>query len=147
MSNPISSPIENDPTPANEGSHASVSQAARELREAAEGRVHEAVHNAEDKFRDTVHKAKDKSNEMKERAAESARHLRESATVKANALKDNASVHAKQIRDSASDQWDETRVKAKEFQVTAEDYIRQKPTKCVLCALGAGFIIGLLVRR
>jgi ElaB/YqjD/DUF883 family membrane-anchored ribosome-binding protein len=38
-------------------------------------------------------------------------------------------------------------VKAKELQVTAEDYIRQNPTKCVISALGLGFLIGLIVRR
>ena len=38
-------------------------------------------------------------------------------------------------------------MKAKELHVTAEDYIRQNPTKCVLSALGLGFLIGLIVRR
>ena len=151
MSKPLSNPTEIDSdtgfTPSSEGDHASVSQAARELRDAAEGKVHETVHSAEEKIRDTLHKAKEKSSELKDRASESARHFRESATEKANILKENASTHAKQIRDTACDQWDETRVKAKEFHITAEDYIRQNPTKCVLGALGAGFIVGLLVRR
>lgn len=151
MSNPLSKQTEIDPdggvVPATEGGNASVSQAARELREAAEGKVHDTVHQAEEKLRDTLHKAKEKSTELKERASESARQFRQTATEKANTLKDNCSVQAKQLRDSACDQWDETRVKAKEFHVTAEDYIRQNPTKSVLAALGAGFIIGLLVRR
>jgi len=124
-----------------------VAKAAKELRGAAEEKIHEAVHTAEEKFRDTLHKAKEKSSELKDRASESARHLRETATEKAGALKQNATVQARQLRESACEQWDETRVKAREIHVTAEDYIRQNPTKCVLGALGAGFLIGLLVRR
>jgi len=143
MSNTISKTTDTDP----EAGHASVAQAAKELREAAEGKVHSALHSAEEKFRGTLEKAKEKSCEIKERATESARHFQEVATEKASALKENATVQAKQLRETACEQWDETRVKAKEIHVTAEDYIRQNPTKCVLGALGAGFLIGLLVRR
>jgi len=114
----------------------SVSRAAKDLRDAAEGKISQALHTAEDKVRDALHTAKEKSCEIKDRAAESAKHLRETAGAQ-----------AKQIRDTATEQWDHTCVKAKEIHVTAEDYIRQNPTKCVLGALGAGFLIGLLVRR
>jgi ElaB/YqjD/DUF883 family membrane-anchored ribosome-binding protein len=67
---------------------------------------------------------------------ESAHHFRESATEKAHLFKA-----------TATEQWEDTRIRAKELQVTAEDYIRQNPTKCVLSALGLGFLIGLIVRR
>lgn len=135
MSNPISEPTANDPATSH-SPYESVSQAARELREAASGKVHDAVH-----------KAKDKSSEIKDRATESARHLCESASEKAHTLKENATVQAKHLQATASEQWDGTRVKAKEIHITAEDYIRQHPTKCVLGALGIGFLVGLLVRR
>lgn len=72
---------------------------------------------------------------IKERAVETASSLKATATDK---------VH--QARDIAQQQWEETRVKAKEIHVTAEDYIRQNPTKAVLGALGVGFLIGLIVR-
>jgi len=139
MSNPLSKTADIDPdtgfTPA-DANQTSVAKAAKELRGAAE-----------EKFRDTLHKAKEKSSEMKERAGESARHLREAATEKACAITESATAQAKHLRESASEQWDETRVKAKEIQITAEEYIRQNPTQCVLGALGVGFLIGLLVRR
>jgi ElaB/YqjD/DUF883 family membrane-anchored ribosome-binding protein len=150
MSNTLSNTTDIDPETgftSAEPSHPSVAQAAKELREAAEGKVNAALHSAEEKFRDTFEKAKEKSSVIKERATESARHLQEVATEKAAALKENATVQAKHLRETACEQWDETRVKAKEIHVTAEDYIRQNPTKCVLGALGAGFLIGLLVRR
>jgi ElaB/YqjD/DUF883 family membrane-anchored ribosome-binding protein len=95
---------------------------------------------------------------LKERAVESAQHLRENATErasqfkntaaeKATALKSAATDKAHHLKETASEQWQDTRVKAKELHITAEDYIRQNPTKCVLSALGAGFLIGLIVRR
>ena len=80
---------------------------------------------AGDKARELVHTAEAKANEFKERAVEKAHHLRESATG----------------------QWQDTRVKARELHVTAEDYIRQNPTKCVVSALALGFLVGLIVRR
>lgn len=150
MSNPLSNTADIDPEAgftSDDAGHSSVTQAAKELRDAAEGKINEAVHTAEEKFRDTLHKAKEKSSELKGRATESARHFRETATEKASALKENATTQAKQLRETACEQWDETRVKAKEIHITTEDYIRQNPSKCVLGALGAGFLIGLLVRR
>lgn len=127
--------------------NASVAQAAKELREAAGERIHGAIHQAEEKFRDGLDKAREKSAELRGRAGESARQLREVAGEKASELREQANVHAKQLRETACEQWDETRVKAKEIHVTAEDYIRQNPTQCVLGAIGIGFLIGLLVRR
>jgi ElaB/YqjD/DUF883 family membrane-anchored ribosome-binding protein len=114
----------------------SIAHAAKELRDAAEGKISQVLHTAEDKVRDAVQIAREKSVEIRERATSSAKHLRETAGTQ-----------AKQLCETATEQWDHTRVKAKEIQVTAEDYIRQNPTKCVLGALGAGFLIGLLVRR
>ena len=84
---------------------------------------------------------------MKERAVESAHHLRDSAAEKASSLKSSATETAHHLKESAADQWENTRETAKELQVTAEDYIRQNPTKCVISALGLGFLIGLMVRR
>ena len=73
--------------------------------------------------------------------------LRETATERATAFKAVATEKAHHLKESAACQWEDTRVKARELQVTAEDYIRQNPTKCVLSALGLGFLIGLIARR
>ena len=62
-------------------------------------------------------------------------------------MKSAATERAQHLKESATEQWQDTRVKAKELHVTAEDYIRQNPTKCVVSALGLGFLIGLIVRR
>lgn len=146
MSNPLSTPNGLDPetgfTPTS-----SVAQAANELRAAAGEKAREFVQTAEVK-----------AAELKDRAVESVQHLRETATErasqfkttaseKASALKSAATDRAQHLRESATEQWQDTRVKAKEIHVTAEDYIRQNPTKCVLSALGIGFLVGLIVRR
>jgi len=103
----------------------SISKAAHDLRSAAG-----------DKARELVQTAESKASQLKERAVESAQQFRETAAQRACALKT-----------SATEQWEDTRERAKELHVTAEDYIRQNPTKCVLSALGLGFLVGLIVRR
>ncbi len=114
----------------------SISQAANDLRAAAGGKAREFVQTAETK-----------TAALKERAVESAQHFRETATEKANTLKAAAVEKAQHLRETANDQWQDTRVKAMELHVIAEDYIRQNPTKCVVSALGLGFLVGLIVRR
>jgi ElaB/YqjD/DUF883 family membrane-anchored ribosome-binding protein len=84
---------------------------------------------------------------LKERASETAQSLKTTATEKADHFKSVATEKVLHARESAQHQWDETRVKAKEIHVTAEDYIRQNPTKAVLGALGVGFLIGLIARN
>ena len=135
MSNPFSTPEGLDPE-AGFTQTPSIAQAANDLRTAAGEKAREFVHTAETK-----------AAMLKERAVESAQHLRESATERAAAFKATAAEKAQHLRESANEQWQDTRVKAKELHVTAEDYIRQNPTKCVLSALGLGFLIGLIVRR
>ncbi len=135
MSNSFSTPESLDPE-AGFTQTPSVSQAANDLRVAAGEKAKEFAHSAESK---AAH--------LKERAVESAQHFRETATEKATALKSAATERAAHLKETATEQWQDTRVKAKELHVTAEDYIRQNPSKCVLSALGLGFLIGLIVRR
>ena len=139
MTNPFAIPTELDPETGftqNPAASSSISQAANDLRVAAGEKAKEFVHTAETK-----------ASAIKDRAVESAQHFRDSAAEKAAALKSAATEKAHHLKESATEQWQETRVKAVEFQVTAEDYIRQNPTKCVVSALGLGFLIGLIVRR
>ena len=114
----------------------SVSQAANDLRAAAGEKAREFVHTAEEK-----------AAALKDRAVESAQQFRDTATERASQLKATATEKALHFKESATEQWQDTRVKAKELHITAEDYIRENLTKCVLSALGAGFLIGLIVRR
>ncbi|MEO7100765.1 MAG: DUF883 C-terminal domain-containing protein [Luteolibacter sp.] len=135
MSNQFSTPSSLDPE-AGFTQTPSVAQAANDLRAAAGEKAREFVQTAEVK-----------AAALKDRAVESAQHFREAATEKATAFKSAAADKAQHLKESATEQWQDTRVKAKEMHVTAEDYIRENPTKCVLSALGVGFLIGLIVRR
>jgi ElaB/YqjD/DUF883 family membrane-anchored ribosome-binding protein len=114
----------------------SVSQAANDLRLAAGEKAKEFIHTAEAS-----------ANQFKDRAVESAQQFRQTATIKAAQLKTAATEQAAHLKENATEQWNQTRVKAKEMHGTAEDYIRENPTKCVLSALGVGFLLGLILRR
>lgn len=135
----MSNSFSNSENPASEADFhtaPSIAQAANDLRAAAGEKAREFVQTAESK-----------AAVLKERAIDSAHQFRETATEKAAALKVAATERAQHLRESATEQWQDTRVKAKELHVTSEDYIRQNPTKCVVSALGIGFLIGLIVRR
>ncbi len=110
----------------------SVSQAAHDLRLAAEGKIKDLAGQA---------------GALKEKALESATQFRDITSEKAQALKTSATEKAAQFREIAQEQWTDTRARAREVHNSAEDYIRQNPTKCVLGALGIGFLIGLIARR
>jgi ElaB/YqjD/DUF883 family membrane-anchored ribosome-binding protein len=136
MSSPFSSADNLDPESGYASPTPTIGQAANDLRTAAGEKAREFAHTAESK-----------AAAMKDRAIESAQHLREAAVEKAAAFKNIAAEKAHYFKENASEQWQGTRVKAKEIHITTEDYIRENPTKCVLGALGAGFLIGLIVRR
>lgn len=121
----------------------SVSDAASELRHAA-GDFADATGKEATKFKD---RAVETAQSLKSVATEKADHYKVAAGEKADHYKAVATDKVQHAKESAQHQWDETRVKAKEIQVTAEDYIRQNPTKAVLGALGVGFLIGLIARN
>jgi ElaB/YqjD/DUF883 family membrane-anchored ribosome-binding protein len=87
------------------------------------------------------------AHDLREAAGLKAREFVHAAEHKAAELKERANTTAQQFKHAATDQWQDTRVKARELHVTAEDYIRQNPTKCVASALALGFLIGLITRR
>ncbi|MFT3991789.1 MAG: DUF883 C-terminal domain-containing protein [Luteolibacter sp.] len=133
MSNPFTSALDPDTGITQQ---TSVAQAANDLRAAAG-----------EKAREFAHTAQAKSTEIKDKALESAQQFKAAATEKAQNFKAAATDKAQHFKESATAQWEDTRVKAKEFHSTGEEYIRANPTKAVLTALGVGFLIGLIVRR
>ena len=136
----------------------SIQQAANDLREAAGQRAREVAASAEERAQQlkeaAARKAQqfreyagDKASTIKDAATEKASHLKDAATEKAAQFKDVAGEKAAQFKEVAGEQWQETRVKARAVHADTEDYIRQHPTKAVLIAAGAGFLLGLIVRR
>lgn len=121
----------------------SVNEAASDLRAAAGDFAHTTGAEAA-KLKD---RALETAQAFKASATEKAEHYKTVATEKAEHYKAVAAEKAQHAKETAQHQWEETRVKAKEIHVTAEDYIRQNPTKAVLGALGVGFLIGLIARN
>lgn len=125
----------------------SVAQAANDLRTAAGEKAKEFAQSVSNQAATLKERAIESAQHFREVAAEKATTLKQSASEQADVLRIAAAERAQRLQDSAAEQWRDTRVKGKEIQVTAEDYIRQNPTKCVLGALGLGVLIGLIVRR
>lgn len=121
----------------------SVSDAVSELRHAA-GDFAAATGAEASRLKE---RAVETAQSLKATATEKADHYKAVATEKADHFKAVATEKVQHAKETAQYQWEETRVKAKEIHVTAEDYIRQNPTKSVLGALGVGFLIGLIVRN
>ncbi len=124
-------------------SSASVSQAAQDLRSAAGLEITELTEQAL-KMKE---KAVESAAQFRAITVEKAREVGTAALERAQALKSAASEKALQFKEVAGEQWSDTRDKAREAHSAAEDYIREHPTKCVLGALGIGFLVGLIVRR
>lgn len=146
MTDPLSSATSLDPetgfTPI-----PSVAQAANDLRVAAGEKAREIAHNVGAQASTLKDRAIESAQHFREVATEKVGQLKATAAEKAGEIKQSATERAQRLQDTAAEQWRDTRVMTKELHITAEDYIRQNPTKCVLGALGLGVLIGLIVRR
>ncbi len=111
-----------NPTPLSPSDYAGVSQAASDLRS----------HTADD---------------MTDFAATQAQTVKAAAVAKAQDFRSFAGEKAASIKEEASIKFKQGTEKAKELHTTAEDYVRENPTKAVLSAVGVGVIIGLILRR
>lgn len=69
------------------------------------------------------------------------------ALSKAQNFRDLAGERAVNFKEEAGERFKQGAEKARELHLTAEDYVRENPTKTVLGALGVGVIIGLILRR
>lgn len=94
--------------------------------------------------RDHVQAAAD---DFKTAAAAKAEEIRRAAEQKAEQLRSQAEAKAREFRDTAGHTWDDARTKAKTWQSEGEAYVRDHPAQAVLAALGAGFVLGLLLRK
>lgn len=147
MSDSFANPNNLNPGAGSAQGSPSVAQAANDLRAAAGEKARELADTASAQAHALKDKAVESAHQFREVASEKASQFKSTAAEKAEALKHAASERAHQFKDSATEHWEDTRVRAKELHVSAEDYIRQNPTKAVLGALGVGFLVGLILRR
>lgn len=87
------------------------------------------------------------ADDLRTAATQRARQLRDAAGQQASYLYDQAEAQADQFRQSAEAQWEVAKQRAKDLQVELEHYVRENPTKSVLVVFGAGFLLGMLLRR
>ena len=66
---------------------------------------------------------------------------------KADELKAAAETRAREFRGAAETAWTDARSKARHWQSEGEAYVRENPTKAILMAVGAGFVLGLLLKK
>lgn len=145
---PIMSEAISDSDPVPFADSPDAGSAADDLRAAAEGKTpNRVVTAAEEKATALKKAAAEKATQLRDYAGERANDLKSAAGDKIEALREGAEERAIHLRGAATDQWQDTRIKAREFQLSMEDYIRENPTKAVLTAAGAGFVLGLLIRR
>jgi ElaB/YqjD/DUF883 family membrane-anchored ribosome-binding protein len=87
------------------------------------------------------------ADDFKAAASAKAEEIRRAAEQKAEQLRAQAEAKAREFRDTAGHTWDDARTKAKTWQTEGEAYVRDHPAQAVLAALGAGFVLGLLLRK
>ncbi len=80
---------------------------------------------------------------VEEKAERGLRHARKAAEDVGSAARGVS----EEYRGKAEQAWDDAKDRARTFREDADQYVRNNPTKAVLTALGAGFILGLFFRR
>ena len=116
---------ESGPEPSFESAKAHVKEAAEHLRSAATA----------------------KGKELREKAETKAGEIREKVSAKASEFRETAGERAQDFREKAEQRYGDARDRSRTFQEDGEAYIRENPTKAVLTALAAGFVLGLILRK
>jgi ElaB/YqjD/DUF883 family membrane-anchored ribosome-binding protein len=85
--------------------------------------------------------------DIKEAVSAKVEDIRQAAAQKTNELREAAQGKAQEFGGAAESAWADARSQAKNWQAEGEAYVRDNPTKAVFIALGAGFVLGLLLRK
>ena len=89
----------------------------------------------------------DKLHKGKQHATQAVNDLRAAAEAKASELRAQAEGKVHEIRGKAESAYSEARTRANSFRGESETWIRENPTRAVLTAVGAGFVLGLMFRK
>jgi ElaB/YqjD/DUF883 family membrane-anchored ribosome-binding protein len=82
-----------------------------------------------------------------DRAADQVEAGLHTATDKAAGAANRATDKAAELSDRGREVYDETMNRADAWLETARDYVREKPVQSVAIALGAGWLLGRILRR
>ena len=86
-------------------------------------------------------------NRIDERAADHVEESLHHATDKAAGAAHKASDKAAQVSERGREVYDETMDRADAWLEQAREYVREKPVQSVAIALGAGWLLGRILRR
>ena len=89
--------------------------------------------------------ARQAAEELRSAAEAKARELREAAEAKANELRGKAEHAYGEARVRAEHAYEDARVRVQTWRDDGEAYVRENPTKAILTALCAGFVLGVLI--
>jgi ElaB/YqjD/DUF883 family membrane-anchored ribosome-binding protein len=99
--------------------------------------------NAEEAAKSGQDHLKSAARDLTEAADAKMENVRQAAGQKADEFRGVAEGKVQEFRDAA----EQATFRVKSWQVEAEAYVRDNPTKAVLVALGAGFLVGFLLRK
>jgi ElaB/YqjD/DUF883 family membrane-anchored ribosome-binding protein len=85
--------------------------------------------------------------DIREAVSAKVEDIRQATAEKTDKLREAAQGKVQELRGAAGSAWSDASSQAKTWQAEAEAYIRDNPTKAVFIALGAGFVLGLLLRK
>ena len=125
----------------------SSSQDANEKLEQSQGHFQQATDDLKSAASAKVNDLKGKAGDIKDAANAKYEDLKATASAKADEYRSAASAKAEELRGQAEAAWGDAKVRARTFQEDGEEYVRHNPTRAVLMGLGAGFILGLVLRK
>ena len=96
---------------------------------------------------DEATQADEKINSGEEHATQAVQDLRAAAEAKAAELRAAAENKVQELRGRAEKVYTDARSQAETLRGESEQWVRDNPTRAVLTALGAGFVLGLIFRR
>ena len=88
-----------------------------------------------------------KVDDLKATATAKANDLKDAAAAKAGEYREAANQKAEELRGQAEAAWGDAKVRARTYQEDGEAYVRENPTRALLMAIGAGFVLGLIIKK
>jgi ElaB/YqjD/DUF883 family membrane-anchored ribosome-binding protein len=99
--------------------------------------------NAEEAAKSGQDHLKSAANDLQGAAGAQIENIRQAAEQKADEFRETAEGKVQEFRGAAQ----QATLQAKSWQAEGEAYVRDNPIKAVLVALGAGLLLGFLLRR
>ncbi|RDS81651.1 DUF883 family protein [Dyella monticola] len=112
-----------------------------------ENRVHERIDQGAERIKQATSDAVASSKDKFDRAADRVEERVHSATDKAAHAANRASDKVNEAAERSRAAYDQARDRADEWLEEVREYVREKPVQAVAIALGAGWLLGRILRR